>query len=386
MAKIKVFKQNIDEELFIKSEKLRINNKTVQTPIKSFDMTKLRKDTLISPSVKGVNEIFKEFKSNQLHELTNGKRNTEDIYKKLNTSFNKTSKDEINFCFIKLIDKTLPEEKGINIVTNIAYNKSDATPLPLLDSFFNPGSDAFKEYEKYTDFMQRCIDSINRLNNKAILGIIPSKMPEILIKDLIDFYHTNNITSFVFDFDGKTHSGLNGNLRELMISILELDILNESFTYSCNTQRGKTTRGTNVTKANDILVYNYGFDIMGDNHTKTKFPPDVAKKLKERSKDSNIRLFNTKDYGHYRHDTLEEAIEFYPFDETKIPLEYFQAKNKLQKDQVQRLFNSERIGLELLKYRKLIKENERTIKYLETKEQITEDLGNFQNFRNDLNI
>jgi len=386
MAKVKVFKQNIDEDLFIKSEKLKINNKTVQTPIKSFDVTKLRKDTQIIPSVKGVNEIFKEFNKNQLEDLTNGKRNTEEIYKKLNTSFNKTSKDEINFCFIKLIDKVLPEDKGINLITNIAYNKSDATPLPILKSFFNPDGDAFKEFVEYTDFMQKCIDSINRLNNKAIVGIIPSKIPEVLIKDLVDFYHRNDITSFAFDFDGKTHSGLNGKIRELTIAIIGLDILNESFTYSCNTQRGKTTRGSNVTKANDILVYNYGFDIMGDNHTKVKFPPEIIKKLKERSKNSSIRLLNTEDYGYYRHEDINEARKFYPFEETKIPFDYFQSNNKLQQDQVQRLFNSERTGLELLKYRKLIKENERTIKYLETKKQINEDLGNFQLFRNNLNI
>jgi len=78
-------------------------------------------------------------------------------------------------------------------------------------------------------FMQKCIDSINRLNNKPILGIIPSKMPEPYIRELIEFYHEHNITSFAFDFEGRVHSGLDGHLRELMIAIIELDILNESF-------------------------------------------------------------------------------------------------------------------------------------------------------------
>ena len=32
MAKVKVYSQNIDEDLFIKSEKLKINNKTLKTP------------------------------------------------------------------------------------------------------------------------------------------------------------------------------------------------------------------------------------------------------------------------------------------------------------------------------------------------------------------
>ncbi|GAA5818823.1 MAG: Pseudogene of conserved hypothetical protein [Methanobrevibacter sp. CfCl-M3] len=131
---------------------------------------------------------------------------------------------------------------------------------PLLNSFFNSNSNALEDYEKYTMFMQKCIDSINRLNNKPILGIVPSKTPEPYIRELIEFYHENNITSFAFDFEGRVHYGLDGHLRELMIAIIELDILNESFSYSCNTQRGKFTKGTNIIKANDILVYNYGFD------------------------------------------------------------------------------------------------------------------------------
>ncbi|MDR1820587.1 MAG: hypothetical protein LBR15_10140 [Methanobrevibacter sp.] len=47
-----------------------------------------------------------------------------------------------------------------------------------MNSFFNSNSNALEDYEKYTMFMQKCIDSINRLNNKPILGIVPSKMPE----------------------------------------------------------------------------------------------------------------------------------------------------------------------------------------------------------------
>jgi len=66
MTKVKVSKQYIDEELFIKSEKLRINNKSIQTPIKSFDMKKLRRDTDISSLVRGINEIFKEFKTEKI--------------------------------------------------------------------------------------------------------------------------------------------------------------------------------------------------------------------------------------------------------------------------------------------------------------------------------
>lgn len=384
--KIKVSKQNFDDDLFIKSEKLKINNKTIKTPIRSFDMTKLRRDIDLFDSVKGVNEIFKNFNIDKINKFMLGDDDETKIRKSINTSFNKTSSGEINFCFILIDDNKLPDGKEIDFITNIGYGYSDATPLPLIHSLFKEGSDAEEDFKKYTGFMEKSIESINRLNNKSILGIIPYKIPSYYIEDLINFYYNNDITSFVFDFGGKVHTGLDGSIRELMIAIDNLDISNESFTYSCNTIMGKTSKGSNIIKANDIAVYNFGFDVMGDNHIRLKLPKAVADALKKRSNNSDLRLFNTSDYGHYKHDNLNNAKKMYPFDETSVPFEVFEGTNESKKKLSQKLFNSEQIGLELIKYRQLINENESTFKYLETKNQIKEDLVKFKQFRSDLKL
>ena len=198
------------------------------------------------------------------------------------------------------------------------------------------------------------------------------------------FYHDPDITSFAFDFENKTHVGLTDHLREMMISIIQLDILNESFTYSCNTQRGKASRGSDVTKANDILVYNFGFDIVGNSHMAMKIPPDTAKKLKDRNPTS-IRLFNNDDYGHYRYDNISLIQDFYPHEKTEIPIEFFNPEGNVKRSRnCQKLFNNEMFGLELLEYNRILKENESTLKYLKTKKQIKDDLINFTKFR--LNI
>ena len=391
MTKVKVSKINIDDDLYIKSEKLKINKKTIKTPIKSFDMTKLRTDTEVSSLVKGSNEIFKIFNAKDIEKYAEGSESTEKIYKDLNKHYNKTSGGEINFCFTMVKNYNSLEEKEIDILTNIAYSKSDATPLPIFEKIFSRENSAIEtNYTDFIDLMQKSIDSINRLNNKPILGIIPSSVPDALVPYIVEFYYDNDITSFAYDFEGKTHAGLYGKLRELMISIIKLDILNESFIYSLNTQRGKVTRGTNVTKGNDILVYNFGFDIMGDNHIPQKFPPHVAKAIKERSKSSEenpiIRLFNTEDYGHYKHDNLNSASEMYPFNETSIPFENFESDIVAKRDMSQRLFNSERIGFELLKYQNLIRESDSTVNYLKTKDQINNDLDYLQSFRKDIKL
>jgi len=386
MAKIKISKQIFDDDVYIKSEKLKINNKTVQTPIKSFTLNDLRRDVHINDKVKGVNEVFKNFKKDSLKKFVSGEKDITYIHKNITRDLKKTSPDEINFCFTKLDYEKFPEGKEIDMLTNVAYIYSDATPLPLIHNLFKPNQDAQKTYDKFTDFMIECINSINRLNNKPILGVIPSSMPPSYIESLIEFYHDYDITSFAFDFENKTHVGLNSHLREMMISIINLDILNESFTYSCNTQRGKASRGANVTKANDILVYNYGFDIVGNSHMGMKLPSDVATKLNNRNPTS-IRLFNNNDYGHYRWDNVDLIAEFYPFNKTEISIDFFNPKGNVTRSrECQKLFNNEMFGLELLKYKQLLKENESTVNYLETKNMIKEDLTNFKKFRSYIKI
>ena len=386
MAKVKVSKQIFDDKVYIRSEKLKINNKSIQTPMKSFTLNDLRRDVKLNDEVKKVNEIFKNFSKESLQEYVSGKKDITQVHKTINTDFKKISSNELNFCFTSLDYTKFPEGKEIDMLTNVSYIYSDATPLPLVHNLFKPNQDAEKSYDKYTDFMVECIDSINRLNNKPIVGIIPSSMPPSYVESLINFYHDRDITSFAFDFENKTHIGLTDHLREMMISIINLDILNESFTYSCNTQRGKASRGSDITKANDILVYNFGFDIVGNSHMGMKMPPNAAEKLKNRNPTS-IRLFNNDDYGHYRYDNVTLIEDFYPHEKTEIPIEFFNPDGNLTRSkECQKLFNNEMFGLELLKYNRLLNENESALDYLETKKQIKNDLNNFTQFRLDINI
>lgn len=172
----------------------------------------------------------------------------------------------------------------------------------------------------------------------------------------------------------------------MITKILELDISNESFLYSCNTQRGKVSKGSTIIKGNDIAVYNYGFDVMGDSHVKSKIHPDVARQLNERaSNDLNIRLFNSDDYGHYKFSDLDAIKEMYPYDETKISLDSFDPSIiKKRAIDSQKLFNTERIGLELMKYKHMLNRSESTYEYINTKEQIRDSLDKFKVYRSNL--
>lgn len=387
MPKVHVSRQEIDENLFIRSEKLKINNKTLKTPIKAVNMPSLRKDVPIKEEVKGVNEIFKTMKIRDIKKYCSGEKDETNIYKTVNTPMNKTNRDnEVNICFVQLPDLKLPENNEIDFITNISYIYSDITPLPLVQGLFK-GDDGIADLMLFMEFMQKCIDSINRLNNKPILGVIPGIMPSSLVRCLIDFYHQNDITSFAFDFQGKIHKNFEVQIREMITEILELDISNESFLYSCNTQRGKVSKGSTIIKGNDIAVYNYGFDVMGDSHISHKIHPDLAKKMKERANNElNIRLFNSDDYGHYKFSDIGAIKEMYPYDETNISLDCFDPSIiKTRAYDSQKLFNAERMGLELNKYKNILDHSESTYNYINTKNQIRDSLDKFRDYRSNLN-
>lgn len=228
MHKVKVSHQEIDEDLFIRSEKLQINNKTLRTPIKAVNMPSLRRDVPLKDAVKGVNEIFKTFKTDVLKKYCSGEKDESNVYRSINTPMNKTDRrNEVNICFVQIPDLILPQNKEIDFITNVSYINSDITPLPLVQGLFK-GNDALSDFDVFTEFMQDSIDSINRLNNKPILGIIPGTMPSTLIGFLVDFYYENDVTSFAFDFQGRIYKNFESQIREMMTKILELDISNES--------------------------------------------------------------------------------------------------------------------------------------------------------------
>jgi len=73
--------------------------------------------------------------------------------------------------------------------------------------------------------------------------------------------------------------------------------------------------------------------------------------MKERTGPKSIRLFNSQNYGYYKTMDLDVLNDMYPQDETSIPFETFKVDNAKSK-QCQKLFNTERIGLEASKYQR----------------------------------
>jgi hypothetical protein len=209
-------------------------------------------------------------------------------------------------------------------------------------------------------------------------------VPSSHVQDIVKFYNDNDVTSFVIDYMGRTPKIAKTNMREFVISLKEFGLLEKSFLYAINVTSGNMMQDAPVVKAVDLLSFGYGFDALGDNHIKRTYPPAVAEKFKRMAKERgpSYRLFNNADYGYYKTPDLSLLESIYPHSETSIPFDNFRTDTvKTRPSQI--LFNSERTGLEAIKYRRLIKEESgNTVGYFKKKKYVEEkDVKELVKFR-----
>jgi hypothetical protein len=123
-----------------------------------------------------------------------------------------------------------------------------------------------------------------------------------------------------------------------------------------------------------------GFDCLGERHKPLKLPQEFFKKIGDR-KEQKLRLFNKDDYGYYKLKDIQVS-KIYPKD-SKIGLEMFSSK-KIKKEDVQKTFNIEQLGMESIRLRKKIKENTMK-KYISKKSQVNKkDITQLEKIKKDI--
>ncbi|MDD5615856.1 MAG: hypothetical protein PHH85_06595 [Candidatus Methanoperedens sp.] len=357
-----------DDTLYITKE-LRVNGKKLTTPIKSLGVSS---KLVFNDKIKGVNEFYKRFsldenlKKNSVYSVLSSPEKLSELNYKFNSLVKKTDTDkEINLCFIEYDDMKYPEKKPLEFILDTAYEYSDITPLPIIS---NVGKriDSEEKFEKYKKFLEESLEIIDTLNHKPIMGIVPPV--QFYIKEIVELYAKNGIDAFVFDFDGKTPLSMHQTIRSFMRSLREQDLLENSFIHSINTNQGRFNKEVNVVGAKDILSFGLGFDSMGERHKPLKGPKEFFEKLKNRE-DNKLRLFNKDDYGYYRLG-ISELEEIYPADSIIKKESFVNEKSDLRN--LQKNFNMEQIGLETIRLRDIIT-NQEPKEYLSHKTQVKKE-------------
>ena len=358
-----------DNDTLYISKELRVNGKNLTTPIKSLGVSS---KLVINDKIKGINEFYRKFsldetlKKNSIYKVLNSPEKLSELNYKFNSMVKKTDTDkEINLCFIEYDDSKYPEKKPLEFILDTAYEYSDITPLPIISNI-GKRIDSEEKFEKYRKFLEESLEIIDTLNHKPIMGIVPPV--QFYIKEIVELYAKKGIDAFVFDFDGKTPLSMHQTIRSFMRSLREQDLLENSFIHSINSNQGRFNKEVNVVGAKDILSFGLGFDSMGERHKPLKGPKEFFEKLKDRE-DNKLRLFNKEDYGYYRL-SIGELGEIYPVDSIIKKESFTNEKSDLRI--LQKNFNIEQIGLETIRLRDIIT-NQEPKEYLLHKTQVKKE-------------
>jgi hypothetical protein len=289
--KIQLHVNDVDEELLMRVMEIRLADKSITTPIKSLNRT---------IPVAGLNEIFHRIDLEKLSLISSDTS----VEMKFNTSARRERKDDmINLFFLSYREKKVPGKNAMSTLADLQYVNSDIAIMPLCPEIIksHEGEDLIRNFILYID---EYIKIIETLNNKTIVGILPARLPRQYLPDVLEAYHSHNITSFVIDSDGSSLYSNPSWIKALQRGLHSLGILDDGFIYNMNSFEGRFSGKANVTLARDFVTLTFGMDILGANHKPSVIPAERRSKMDNMQK--GARLFDPQTYGYTRDPSLEK--------------------------------------------------------------------------------
>ena len=366
---------SIPEDSLYKSQKVKIGSKSVRTPNKAIEIRKVPSSIVFDHrDFKEIYRVFKE-KSIQKARTTN---HEESINKEINLLRSRNSTDDqITLTFTEFDSSRLPSDKEIEFLTDMSHAHSDITSLPLIPQFWRYAK--AENVTQYAKFARECIKTIEQLNNKPIMGVIPMRIARDFLPTILDVYQNEGINAFCIDFQGATVGSSKSKIRNLLRNLKQRKMLEESFMYGINLGSGKLIKDKEVVPARDILSFGMAVDVLGGQHIRPRLPPDIARKIwaNKNIEQNRIRLFNKADYGYYKMNR-SVASEIYPTD-SKVPLSMLQ---KQSAEKIDKIFNMEQQGVEAAHLREILKNNESPLSYIQSKKYVDDaDIRDIKNLR-----
>ncbi len=359
MTRLKVESIDIDENTLYRIAKFRVNNKSITTPSRAIDLSLIKSNINIKNDVRGVNEVYKKLDEKKVNDLMTNTDSQKTFDYSINSSFNKSTPIDLNLLILEYDGRNYPKGKMLEYISDNAHSFSDIVVLPAITNVDKRiGIDKFDEFKT---FLKDFIEETEKLNSKPIMGMVPT-IAWIFMEDLAEFYIDNGIEAFCFDFNGKSPSSVERNLRPFLKAIRQRGLEEKSLLYAFNANPGKIAKYMGVVPAKDILSFGLGFDILGLKHKVLKGPPELFEKLKKSEK--KIRIFNKDDYS-FHESGLKTIETIYPSDSSIDP-EQFKKAPKTAIDKIAKIVNIEQQGIEALRLRSIIKDN-RIANYITSK-------------------
>jgi len=367
----------LDPNSLFKTQKIKVSSsKSFETPVKAINLKNIKQKYNLDTELKELCEIFIRVTSETIKNY-NSDPDFEQVFNgKITTDLNKIDLNKnCKFCFVDFDELKYPTENEIETITSVSHPFSDIIPLPIL-SFLNKRKIAENEFQQYKNFLSSSIGSIEQINNKPIMGIVPF-LPLRFIPELIEFYISNGINAFCIDLDGSNPISALSRIRRTLIAIKKNKPLEDCYIHGFNVGIGRPNKITEVVPAKDILGLGVGLGSIGDKYKKFKPSRQFIEYIKT-NPEHKFRLFNKADYGYWRGISHARINEIFPKDCKINPALFSTYKNKMF---LQKLFNSEQLALEAKNLRKNINENpEKSLDYLKGKKAVIID--DFEKLKN----
>ncbi len=284
--KISVKLENFDEELMFKRFSLKVGNKQVITPVKV---------SHASNPVSTINEIYKKFDLTKINRCVTDEK----FERVVNADVKKDMAPGMNICLVEYTSSEMPNNKQIEALSDIQYEHSDIVTTPILSKITRELTED-KLLNSFNTITNKYIEIVETLNNKNILGVIPSRMPRQFLEPIIKNYKAKNITSFIIDFDGRSVDTNSSWIRNLFRLLKDNDLLKESFLYSVNANEGKFMKQAKEILAKDFISSGFGIDILGLNHIRPRMSSEAWAKIKQQRIENTFRVFNKDSYGYLK--------------------------------------------------------------------------------------
>jgi len=380
-----IFVDKEDETLY-KSKRIRIDGKSFDTPIISYDMTVFRSNDRVAPQTKGLNEIYQLMGTERvpIRKLMSNMKAEKDFDVRLQTKFNRTdSANEVNIGILESELLSYPLGRELEYILNTASIISDIVPIPNFRNI-TANIDSDLRFWEYTTFLESVISNIESYKNrKPIMGVIP-KLSWTNTEKLVNFYVNKGLNAFYVDFAARNSITAQRDFLHVFSVLQEHDLIEKSFVYAFNVDAGRLSKNATVVHARDILSYGFGFDAMGRKHRRVKASSETWRRIN--TLPNKVRLFNRYDYGYHKILEVEKIKEIYPNDSC-IPLDRLLSNFRSNIQELRRcenLLNSEQLGLEANNLKYVIK-NDKPTEYLADKAYVKPiDLKTMTKFRKSL--
>jgi len=348
--------EDIDDELMFKRVHIRYGDKNFTTPVKASFKNARRT---------GINEIYRSFTLETLDKCIKD----ESFERTKNQKLNSDRTPDINIVVSDYASLEDIDDRHLEALSDMQYSYSDLIVTPTWSKLLKKPKEVDEEVvDRFLNFTNRFIDNIETLNNKSILGLIPSKIPRIYLDRIISNYYCRGITSFAIDFDGRSVASNKSWLRKFYktISGPDYNLLEQSFVYSLNSNEGKFVKRATEIIAADFIGTGFGVDVIGSmNHINPRFRPIPKTGMQIAPPENSLRLFNKESYGYLRK-TLTELSESGINNRTELKVQNIQEQYS-----------------EMLNIQSMLSEENTIVPYMSTKPLLGETIDDIKKLRQD---